>query len=108
MYAPIGFLVEALGSSDAKVRLQAAHAVGAVGSDAKDAIPYVVAAQPGIKTYLDSLTEEAPYVGVAKSYAFDPSTHELAATDREALIFFYTTEPGSISLEGSAAEVLGG
>jgi branched-chain amino acid transport system substrate-binding protein len=62
----------------------------------------------GIKTYLDSLTEEAPYVGVAKSYAFDPSTHELAATDREALIFFYTTEPGSITLEGSASEVLGG
>jgi branched-chain amino acid transport system substrate-binding protein len=62
----------------------------------------------GIKTYLDSLTEEAPYVGVAKSYAFDPSTHELAASDRDALIFFYTTEPGSITLEGSASEVLGG
>jgi branched-chain amino acid transport system substrate-binding protein len=62
----------------------------------------------GIKTYLDSLTEEAPYVGVAKSYAFDPSTHELAADDRDALIFFYTTEPGSITVQGSAAEVLGG
>jgi len=68
----------------------------------------VAGIREGIKTYLDSLTEEAPYVGAAKSYAFDPSTHELAATDREALIFFYTTEPGSISLEGSASEVLGG
>ena len=58
----------------------------------------VAGIRAGIKTYLDSLTEEAPYVGVAKSYAFDPSTHELAATDREAFIFFYTTEPGSIRL----------
>jgi len=62
----------------------------------------------GIKAYLDGLTLESPYVGVAKSYAWDPGTHELAAEDRLGLIFFYTTEPGSITLQGSAADVLGG
>lgn len=61
----------------------------------------------GIKTYLDSLTSDSPYVGVAKSYAFDPSTHELAAEDRLALIYFYTTEPGAITVEGVATDVLG-
>jgi branched-chain amino acid transport system substrate-binding protein len=61
----------------------------------------------GIKTYLDSLTSDAPYVGVAKSYAFDPATHELAAADRLDLIYFYTTEPGAINVEGVATEVLG-
>ena len=68
----------------------------------------VAGIREGIKTYLDSLTVESPYVGVAKPYAFDPSTHELAATDRETLIFFYTAEPGSITVQGSADEVLGG
>jgi branched-chain amino acid transport system substrate-binding protein len=62
----------------------------------------------GIKTYLDGLTLDDPYVGVAKSYAFDPSTHELAAEDRMSLIFFYTAEPGSITLQGAAPDVLGG
>lgn len=62
----------------------------------------------GIKAYLDSVTTEAPYQGQAKSYAFDPATHELAAEDRLALIYFYTTEPGSITVQGNATEVLGG
>jgi branched-chain amino acid transport system substrate-binding protein len=62
----------------------------------------------GIKTYLDSLTLDSPFVGVAKSYAFDPTSHELAAEDRLALIYFYTTEPGAITFEGSAPDVLGG
>lgn len=62
----------------------------------------------GIKTYLDSVTTDSPYQGVAKSYAFDPSTHELAATDRLELIYFYTADAGKITLEGQAPEVLGG
>jgi branched-chain amino acid transport system substrate-binding protein len=61
----------------------------------------------GIKTYLDTLTADSPYTGVAKTYAFDPTTHELAADDRLALIYFYTTQPGEITLEGQATEVLG-
>ncbi|MEX1264895.1 MAG: branched-chain amino acid ABC transporter substrate-binding protein [Actinomycetota bacterium] len=62
----------------------------------------------GIKTYLDSVTTDSPYQGVAKSYAFDPSTHELAATERLELIYFYAAVPGEITLEGQAPEVLGG
>ena len=60
----------------------------------------------GIKTYLDSLTIDAPYQGVAKSIAFEDD-HELAALDRRALIFLYEVGPGGISLEGNAAELLG-
>ena len=67
-----------------------------------------VAIREGIKTYLDGLTLEAPFVGVSKSYAFDPATHELAADDRTSLIFFYEATPGSITVQGSATEVLGG
>lgn len=62
----------------------------------------------GIKTYLDSITTDSPYQGESKSYAFDPSTHELAATDRLELIYFYTGNSGEITLEGQAPEVLGG
>jgi branched-chain amino acid transport system substrate-binding protein len=60
----------------------------------------------GIKEYLDSLTEDSPFEGVAKTYAFDEN-HEIAAADPRELIFFYTVEPGAITLEGSAAEILG-
>jgi hypothetical protein len=62
----------------------------------------------GIKAYLDGLTPDAPFVGVSKSYAFDPATHELAAEDRASLIFFYEASPGAITVQGSASEVLGG
>jgi hypothetical protein len=58
----------------------------------------------GIKTYLDSLTVDAPFQGAAKTIAFDDA-HELDASDRRALIFLYEVEPGRISLEGSAAEL---
>ena len=61
----------------------------------------------GIKEYLDGLTEDAPFEGVAKSIAFDPETHELAAETRTDLIFFYEVSPGEIALLGSATEVLG-
>jgi len=63
----------------------------------------------GIKTYLDTLTTGDTFQGEAKSYAFDPTTHELTtAGDRLSLVYFYTTEPGVITLEGQAPDVLGG
>lgn len=58
----------------------------------------------GIKTYLDSLTLDAPFLGVAKTIAFD-DVHELDVLDRRALIFLYEVEPGAISMEGSAADL---
>lgn len=70
------------------------------GAEDPDAI------RAGIKTYLDSLTVDAPFHGVAKTVAFDDA-HELAAPDRGDLIFLYEVEPGRISLEGSAAELVG-
>jgi branched-chain amino acid transport system substrate-binding protein len=62
----------------------------------------------GIKTYLDTITTDSPFQGVAKSYAFDPATHELAADDRLALIYFYKGTVGKIDLLGAAPDVLGG
>ena len=61
----------------------------------------------GIKEYLDGLTEDAPFEGVAKTVAFDPETHELAAENRTDLIFLYEVAPGEVTLLGSATEVLG-
>ena len=65
------------------------------------------AIREGIKDFLDSLTIERPFHGVAKAIAFDPETHELATQDRRSLIFFYAVEPGTIRLKGSAADLLG-
>jgi branched-chain amino acid transport system substrate-binding protein len=61
----------------------------------------------GIKAYLDTLTPDNPFRGVAKTYAFE-DTGELAAQDPLQLIYFYEATPESIDLIGSAAEVLGG
>ena len=61
----------------------------------------------GIKEYLDTLTVDNPFEGVAKTYAFEPDTHELAAQDPLQLIYFYEAEPGQINLMGQASEVLG-
>jgi len=61
----------------------------------------------GIKEYLDSLTQDSPFQGVAKTYAFDPETHELAAENPLELIYFYEASPGRIELLGSATELLG-
>jgi branched-chain amino acid transport system substrate-binding protein len=61
----------------------------------------------GIKEYLDGVTTDNPFEGVAKSVAFDPDTHELAAEDRTSLIYFYEASPGEIALVGNATEVLG-
>lgn len=65
------------------------------------------AIRTGIQEYLNSLTEDNPFEGVAKTYAFDES-HELAAETRSDLIFFYEAQPGSVTLLGSATDVLGG
>jgi branched-chain amino acid transport system substrate-binding protein len=62
----------------------------------------------GIKEYLDGLTADNPFEGVAKPIAFDPETHELAAENRSDLIYLYEATPDSINLLGSATEVLGG
>ncbi len=61
----------------------------------------------GIKQYLDSLTGTNVYHGVAKDYAFDPSTHELA-TAVDSLYYFYKVENGTVVNLGNATEVLGG
>ena len=61
----------------------------------------------GIKTYLDGLTPDNPFQGVAKPIAFDPSTHEVAATDINALLYFYQVKNGAMSPLGNAADVLG-
>jgi branched-chain amino acid transport system substrate-binding protein len=66
------------------------------------------AIREGIKTYLDGLTPDSPFQGVAKEIAFDPDTHELAAEDRRNLIFFYRVDSGAITLEGTAAELITG
>ncbi|HEX2025120.1 MAG TPA: branched-chain amino acid ABC transporter substrate-binding protein [Actinomycetota bacterium] len=60
----------------------------------------------GIKEYLDGVTADNPFEGVAKSIAFDPETHELAAENRSDLIYFYEVQPGEMTLLGSATEVL--
>jgi branched-chain amino acid transport system substrate-binding protein len=60
----------------------------------------------GIKDYLDGLTADNPFDGVAKQISFDPADHELAAENRTDLIFFYEASPGSIDLLGVATEVL--
>jgi branched-chain amino acid transport system substrate-binding protein len=62
----------------------------------------------GIKAYLDTLTIDNPFQGVAKAYAFDPTTHDIDATDRLALVYFYKGDNGEITSLGAAPDVLGG
>jgi branched-chain amino acid transport system substrate-binding protein len=59
----------------------------------------------GIKDYLDGLTPESPYEGVAKTYAFDSETHELAAEDVAQLFFFYEVKGGKMEGVGNAADL---
>jgi branched-chain amino acid transport system substrate-binding protein len=61
----------------------------------------------GIKTYIDSLTADSPFVGVAKDYAFDPETHELV-TAADELYWFYQVQGGAVTNLGNAVDVLGG
>jgi len=103
------------GSQASSVPVYAAEgydAAGLVGEGIKQAIdggattPEDIRA--GIKTYLDSLTVDSPYVGVAKSIAFDDK-HELAADNPESLLFFYQVKDGKMDPLGSAADLnLGG
>ncbi len=62
----------------------------------------------GIKAYLDTLTIDNPFAGVAKNYAFDPATHDIDAEDRLALVYFYEASDGVITTLGIAPDVLGG
>jgi branched-chain amino acid transport system substrate-binding protein len=75
----------------------------AIEGGAEDA----TAIREGIKTYLDGLTADSPFEGVAKTIAFDPDTHELATENKSDLIYLYEVSPGEIALLGSATEVLG-
>jgi branched-chain amino acid transport system substrate-binding protein len=61
----------------------------------------------GIKTYLDSLTTGGTYEGVAKTYSFDPESHELS-TAADELYYFYQVTNGAVTNLGNAVEVLGG
>lgn len=61
----------------------------------------------GIKTYLDTLVAGNEFVGVAKSYAFDPETHELS-TAADELYYFYEVKNGTVENLGNAVAVLGG
>jgi branched-chain amino acid transport system substrate-binding protein len=61
----------------------------------------------GIQEYLDGLTADDPFQGVAKTIAFEQPSHELVADDPLQLIFFYEASPGEISGIGRADEVLG-
>ena len=59
----------------------------------------------GIKTYVDSLTPEAPYEGAVKSYAFDPDTHELTSEDTAALFYYYQVKNGEMDALGNGADL---
>jgi len=61
----------------------------------------------GIKEYLDTLTEDNPFEGEAKTIFFDPETHELGVFAEE-LYFFYEVEGEGLTNLGNATEVLGG
>jgi branched-chain amino acid transport system substrate-binding protein len=65
------------------------------------------AIREGIQEYLGGVTADAPYEGVAKSIAFEPETHELAAENKSDLIYLYEVSPDEIALLGTATEVLG-
>jgi branched-chain amino acid transport system substrate-binding protein len=86
-------------------------AMGLIGEGIRSAIEGgaedPTAIREGIKEYLDGVTADAPFEGVAKSIAFDPETHELAAENKSDLIYFYEVSPGEIALLGTATEVLG-
>jgi len=60
----------------------------------------------GIKTFLDSLTTDNPFQGVAKPIAFNTSTHELAAADVNTLLYFYQVKNGKMSPLANAADVI--
>jgi branched-chain amino acid transport system substrate-binding protein len=62
------------------------------------------AIREGIREYLDGLVDD-PFQGVAKSYAFDPETHELAAEDVAQLFFFYEVKGGEMTPVGNAADL---
>jgi branched-chain amino acid transport system substrate-binding protein len=104
----------AYGSEAAAVPVYAAEGydvMGLIGEGIRQAIeggattPEEIRA--GIKAYLDTVTVDAPYQGVAKEIAFD-ANHDLTAADPLTLMFFYQVTNGAIAPLGDAASVLGG
>lgn len=85
-------------------------AMGVIGEGIKQAIQGGATAptdiRTGIKTYLDSLTVDSPYDGVAKAIAFTQPDHELDAQDPNTLMFLYQVKDGAITPLGLASEVL--
>lgn len=99
------------GSQASSVPVYAAEgydAAGVIGEGIKQAIdggattPEDIRA--GIKTYLDTLTVDNPYPGVAKPIAFDEQ-HELAASDPDTLLYFYQVKDGKMDPLGNAADL---
>jgi branched-chain amino acid transport system substrate-binding protein len=102
------------GSKASAVPVYAAEgydAMGLIGEGIRQAIDGGASTpediRAGIKTYLDSLTTDAPYDGIAKDIAFTPE-HELTAANEDTLMFFYQVKNGEVTDLGDAATVLGG
>lgn len=105
---------QAYGSKASTVPVYAAEGydvMGLIGQGIKSAIDGGASTpediRAGIKDYLDSLTVDNPYHGVAKDIAFTPE-HELTAANEDTLMFFYQVKNGEVTPLGDAATVLGG
>lgn len=103
----------AYGSKASTVPVYAAEgydAMGLIGEGIKSAIEGGASTpeeiRTGIKDYLDGLTTDSPYPGVAKDIAFTPE-HELTAANEDTLLFFYQVKNGEVTPLGDAATVLG-
>jgi branched-chain amino acid transport system substrate-binding protein len=105
---------DAYGSKASAVPVYAAEGydcMSLIGEGIKEAIAGGKTAptdiREGIHQYLDTLTIDNPFEGVAKPIAFDPTTHALAAADLNSLLYFYVVKDGKITQIGNAATVLG-
>jgi len=104
---------QAYGAKASTVPVYAAEgydAMGLIGEGIRSAIDGGASSpediRAGIKEYLDSLTPDAPYPGVAKDIAFTPE-HELTAANEGTLMFFYQVKNGEVTQLGDASTVLG-
>lgn len=106
---------EAYGSEASAVPVYAAEGydvMSLIGEGIKQAIdggattPEEIRA--GIKAYLDTVTVDNPFQGVAKEIAFSQPDHDLTAADPLTLMFFYQVKDGKITPLGDASTVLGG
>ncbi|HXJ66941.1 MAG TPA: branched-chain amino acid ABC transporter substrate-binding protein [Actinomycetota bacterium] len=102
---------DAYGSKASTVPVYAAEGydvAGLIGEGIKQAIAGGATSptdiRTGIKTYLDSLTVDSPYAGVAKAIAFTDN-HELDAKDPASLLYFYQVKDGKMNPLGNAADL---